>query len=132
MVPVTFLMGTTLDTDAKTDNRKGRPNYPAEFKRRLASEACLPGISVSTLARQHAINANMLFKWRRELRAGLFESTTPTLLPVIVKRDAMPTPAQHTAPPGTMIEVIIGDAVVRVHAGIDAALLKLVLQSLRS
>ena len=66
-------METTLDTDAKTGNRKGRPNYPADFKRRLATEACTPGISVSKLARQHTINANMLFKWRRELGAGLFE-----------------------------------------------------------
>ncbi len=86
-------MRTTVDTDAKTGNRKGRLNYPADFKRRLATEACKPGISVSKLARQHTINANMLFKWRRELRAGLFEPTTPALLPVLVKRAAAPATA---------------------------------------
>ena len=77
-------METTVDTDAKTGNRKRRPNYPTDFKRRLASKACTPGISVSKLAQQHAINANMLFKWRRELRAGLFESTTSSLLPSLL------------------------------------------------
>ncbi|KAB8044558.1 transposase [Janthinobacterium aquaticum] len=40
---------------------------------------------MSKLAQQNGINANMLFKWRRELRAGLFEPTTSALLPVLVK-----------------------------------------------
>lgn len=123
-------MGTTLDTDAKLGNRKGRPNYPTDFKRRLATEACAPGISVSKLAQQHEINANMLFKWRRELRAGLLDNSTPTLLPVLLENSAASTPRQHASTPGCAIEVIIGDAVVRVHADANAALLKLVLKSL--
>ncbi|CDG84133.1 hypothetical protein GJA_3517 [Janthinobacterium agaricidamnosum NBRC 102515 = DSM 9628] len=39
---------------------------------------------------------------------------------------------RHKAAPGGMIEIVIGEAVVRIHAEVDAALLKLVLQSLRS
>ena len=124
-------MGTTEDADAKTANRKGRPNYPADFKQRLAREACTPGISVSTLARQHAINANMLFKWRRELRAGLFEPAMPVLLPVLFKPAATPAPIRSAAAPGTMIEVVIGEVFVRIHAEIEAALIELVLHSLR-
>ena len=124
-------MGITLDTVKTAGNRKGRPNYPADFKRRLAIEACAPGISVSKLAQQHNINANMLFKWRRELRAGLFEPATPALLPVLIKPAMAQSPSRPPAEQGSMIEIIIGDAVVRLHAGIDAALLQLVLQSLR-
>ena len=124
-------MGITLDTDTTAGNRKGRPNYPAEFKRRLAVEACVPGISVSKLAQQNGINANMLFKWRRELRAGLFEPVAPALLPVHIQPATTRSPSLHMAEPSGMIEIIIGDAVVRLHAGIDAALLQLVLQSLR-
>ena len=124
-------MGITLDTDKTAGNRKGRPNYPADFKRRLAIEACAPGISVSKLAQQNGINANMLFKWRRELRAGLFEPVAPALLPVHIQPATTRSPSLHMAEPSGMIEIIIGDAVVRLHAGIDAALLQLVLQSLR-
>jgi transposase len=51
-------------------NRAGRPNYPKEFKWRLAVAATQEGASVSQLAREHGINANMLFKWRRDLRSG--------------------------------------------------------------
>lgn len=116
-------MGTTLDTDKKAGNRAGRPNYPADFKRRLAIEACASGISVSKLAQQNDINTNMLFKWRRELRAGLFELAASALLPVLVKPAMTRSPSLPPVEPGSMIEIIIGDAVVRLHAGIDAALL---------
>ncbi|WP_229522062.1 transposase [Massilia antarctica] len=61
----------------ESGNRKGRPNYPAEFKRQLAVAACEPGISVSKLAQEHGVNANMLFKWRRDLRAGLSQHLHP-------------------------------------------------------
>jgi transposase len=50
-----------LDTVGSSNNRKGRPNYPADFKERLAKQACELGVSVSKLARQHGINVNMLF-----------------------------------------------------------------------
>ena len=124
-------MGITLDTGTTTGNRKGRPNYPADFKRRLAIKACAPGISVSKLAQQNNINANMLFKWRRELRATLFEPVAPALLPVLIKPATTRTPSPRAADRSNMIEIIIGGAVVRLHAGIDVALLQLVFQSLR-
>lgn len=47
VVPVTFLMGTTVNTDGQSNNRKGRPSYPVEFKHRVATAACEPGVSVS-------------------------------------------------------------------------------------
>ena len=71
----------------ESGNRKGRPNYSPEFKHRLAMAACDPGVLVSKLARDHGINTNMLFKWRRDLRAGLLtDSTTEDtkLLPVVL------------------------------------------------
>ncbi|WP_224787001.1 transposase [Pandoraea sputorum] len=79
-------MGTTLDTRNVTpSNRKGRPNYTPEYRRRVAVAACEPGISVAKLAQVHGLNSNRVFKWRRQLRTGLFEGTghsTAVLLPV--------------------------------------------------
>lgn len=129
-------MGTTVDTDGHSNNRRGRPNYPVEFKHRVAAAACEPGVSVSKLAQQHGINANMLFKWRRNLRAGLLtESTSRSaqFLPVVVQRatDRTVRPGATAFPTG-FIEIVIGDAVVRVGADTDAALLRLVLQGLRA
>ena len=137
------MMGTTLDTERRPGNRKGRPNYPVEFKRRLAAAACEAGVSVSKLAMANAVNANMVFKWRRELRAGLFDDApagVTKLLPVVLAAapgealsDAATAPASRS--PGTalaMIEIVIADAVVRVHGNADAVLLTTIFQSLRA
>ena len=99
VVPTTFMMGTTLNTEMKSGNRKGRPNYPVEFKRRLAAAACEAGVSVSKLAMANEVNANMVFKWRREYRAGLFDDmpdVSTTLLPVVLA-DASVTVAPAAA-----------------------------------
>ena len=130
-------MGTTVDTVGQPNNRKGHPNYPAEFKQRLAKAACEPGVSVSKLAQQHEINVNMLFKWRRDLRAGLLTesesgSQQAHLLPVVIQRAPARATRVSTASSTSMIEIIIADAVVRVGAGTDATLLALVLHSLRT
>ena len=126
-----------MDTVGSLNNRKGRPNYPTDFKERLVRQACEPGVPVSQLARQHEINVNMLFKWRRDLRAGLLTasgSRSAHLKPVMVQHSAenpdLPALPSIT-PSARFIEIAYADAVVRVCAGTDAALLQLVLQSLR-
>jgi transposase len=128
-------MGTTVDTVGQSNNRKGRPNYPTEFKHRLATAACEPGVSVSKLAQQHGINANMLFKWRRDLHAGLLtesKSQSALLLPVVLQRAPAVPALPSVMSAARIIEIVIADAVVRVSAGTDAALLQLVLHSLRT
>jgi len=126
----------------KPGNREGRPNYPVEFKRRLAAAACEAGVSVSKLSMANGVNANMVFKWRREYRAGLLDDIAEartTLLPVVLtEASSMVVPAAPAAAtartPATAssaVEIIFADAVVRVHEGVDAALLRTIFQSLR-
>ena len=135
------MMGITLDTEVRVGNRKGRPNYPVEFKRRLAAAACEAGVSISKLAMANAVNANMVFKWRRELRAGLLDEAPPVmtkLLPVVLAAapvEGTPDAATEQPSPATalsMVEIVIADAVVRVHGSADAALLTRIFQSLRA
>jgi transposase len=44
-----------------------RRNWPEAFKRQVVAETLEPGSSVSLVARRHDVNANQLFKWRREI-----------------------------------------------------------------
>lgn len=120
-----------MDTTVQSVGRKGRPNYPTDFKLRLAQQACEPGVSVSRLAREHGINANMLFKWRRHYRAGLLGSVSasPLLLPVTIA-DAPASPASHASPSGR-IEIVIADAIVRIDGAVDPAAVRAVLQGLQ-
>jgi transposase len=94
-----------VDSVIATGRRKRRPNFSTDFKRQLAQQASEPGISVSRLAQQHGINVNMLFKWRRHLVAGLFDTprSAQVMLPVaIVDAPAPAAPvmvAKHQAAP---------------------------------
>lgn len=98
-------------------------------------------MSVSKLALANEVNANMVFKWRREFRAGLFDDApqTTTLLPVVLAAaPAVASPDVATIPPApppaasAVIEIIVADVIVRVHGGADAALLRTIFQSLRA
>lgn len=128
--------GTILATDSVAKvSRKGRPNYPIGFKRDLAKQACEPDVSVAKLALKHGINANMLFKWRRQYRAGQFGvaekyavAESVTLLPVVTGTISKPKPAM--TPVGSMIEIVVGEIVVRVRGGANPILLSTVLDCL--
>src|SRR5258706_6780739 len=98
-------------------SRKGRPNYAPEFRREVVIAACEPGISVAKLAQSQGLNPNMVFKWRRQYRAGLLDnktvSETAVFVPVAMSPDdsmavsSLPLPApqlplrvQQATPPG--------------------------------
>lgn len=128
-----------MDTEVKSGNRKGKPNYPVGVERRLAIATCKPGVSVSKLALAHQVNANMVFKWRRDFRAGLLDikaQAPATLLPMTLSRAPSQRASAVSAPPipnGVgMIEIAIAHALVRVRGGVDAVLLKTVIESPRA
>jgi transposase len=50
--------------------RRRRRRWTAEQKRRIVEETEARGASVSVVARRYDINANLLFKWKREAEAG--------------------------------------------------------------
>ena len=51
---------------------------------RLLKKPCNPGASVARIDRQHGINANHVFLWRKAYREGLLPESKSTLLPVTV------------------------------------------------
>lgn len=129
-----------MSSEASRPSRKGKPNHPIDFKRRLAQQACEANISVSGLAREHGINTNMLFRWRRQYRAGLFNvpSGSAALLPVSLVSPpstaevAPAAPAESTGDDSSFgIEVVFTDCTVRVGRGVDLAALRAVLALLR-
>jgi len=125
-------MGTTLSKDEmQISNRKGRPNYDPAYKRQVAIAACESNVSVAKLAQAHGLNPNMVFKWRREYRAGLLsnggaEATVllPVTLPTEVKAEASTAPAVAANPEGpardaASIEIELNGARVRLTGRVD-------------
>lgn len=124
-------MGTILVGEAEQKKRRRSTNYPLEFKRRLAQQACDESVSVAQLALQHGLNTNMLFRWRRQLRAGLLDKATP-FLPVTLA--AEPPERLGIGVGGGdagIIEIQLGQAKVCIRGAPDPATLALVLQGLR-
>lgn len=56
---------TVMTEISVTRKRLRRPNFPREFKIALVEQSLLPGTNVAQLAREHNINDNLLFNWRR-------------------------------------------------------------------
>lgn len=113
-------------------SRKGRPNYPIDFKRQVAALACAPNVSVSKLAAKHGINANMVFKWRRQYRAGYFgvPGTGPRTTPVALIPVVTPAVSERhasTRPSEAVIEVVMCDVTLRLLGGVDPITLNTVL-----
>lgn len=114
------------------------------FKRQVVELSLAPGASVSAIALEHGINANLLFGWRRAaLRSGdasrddLKDAAIPaTLLPVQVVA-ALTAAQSQTAPPSrgpapsSTIEIEVAGARVRVRGAVDEASLRSVLAALR-
>ena len=75
-----------VDTD-----RGGRRIWSEALKRQIVAETLEPGSSVSIVARRHDVNANQLFKWRRELM--------PAQPPEVVDSGAM-VPVEIVPEPG--------------------------------
>jgi transposase len=129
-------------TNSRTNgSRQGRANYSREFKQRLVEAANQPGVSVSKLAQEHGVNANLLFKWRRDARAEapalypielvLPPSSTELLLPPTQQPEALtPDTASEPTPSGT-IEIRLGRAMVVIDGTVDTNALRMILETLR-
>jgi transposase len=79
----------------RTPRLVGRRQWSEALKRQIVAETLEPGSSVSIVARRHDVNANQLFKWRRELfseePAEIVEGVT--MVPV----EIVPEPARRRA-----------------------------------
>ena len=127
-------MDTILDTVAPAHRAGRRPNFPLGFKRQVVEATFQPGASVSLIAREHDVNANLVFRWRQQYQEGLLGpvSQSATLLPVQVVEAPMDLP-QVIQPPAecySEIAVEVGKAKLRITGAPDPQTLQLVLQQL--
>ncbi len=132
----------TSEISETLPGRQRRRRYDAAFKRTIVEQTLAPGASVARIAREHDINANQLFKWRRQFllegsAASSAEEPTPSaisLLPVTVVGEAAAAPSATSpaapAPPG-QIEIQLAGGSIRVQGTVDKAMLQVVLSSLR-
>jgi transposase len=121
-----------MDEEAQKQPRRRRSK---QERRRIVEASFEPGVSVARLAREHAVNANQIFHWRKLYREGLLEDEpskgAAQWLPVRLSDVAgeEPRPAQPAPAPGA-IEVELARGRVRIEGAPDAGALRLVLELL--
>jgi len=126
-----------MDTNSKAviaaKRRGAYRHHPPALKRLIVEETLQPGASVARIARQHGINANQVFLWRKAYREGLLPESKPILLPVTLAppmaTDQLPAPG---SPANTACLTIEFEHIrVRIEGRPDAGVLQLVLAELR-
>ena len=138
--------------DTKISTRRRRRAHSIAFKRELVARSLEPGVSVSAIALEAGINANLLFAWRRaHLRSSAAAMTrrassagerSAVLLPVEVlapgaasavnsSSPTAPRPATATSTSGS-IEIEFGGARIRLRGAVDPASLRFVFDLLGS
>ena len=116
-------------------------------KRRIVELTLRPGASVAKIAQAEGVNSHQVFDWRRAYLKGKLEPKdrkSAALLPVVLSSadasaaivDAAVTEQSSIKPfaamPGGAIHIeLSGRVKIHVESGVDAALLRAVLESLR-
>ena len=93
-------MDTNFQPITSKNARGHYRQHSLEFKRALVALALEPGISVARIAREHGVNANQVFSWRRLYQQGRLGVPAlmrdDGLLPVVLAPTA-PAPGKASA-----------------------------------
>lgn len=112
---------------APATKRRGRSK---QERREIVEETLQPGASVAVIARQHGVNANQVFHWRKLYREGRLDVAVSSaqLLPVRVTEVVQAEQAPAKLPMGSIV-IELGRARIRVEGVVDADSLRLVLEA---
>jgi transposase len=133
-----------METEIEVAGGACRPRrrWTVNEKRGIVEATLSSTRSLASLAREHGVNANQLFSWRKLYRAGLLcedpfteRSRSVQLLPISVTNEplaAEPEQIKTLAPHLTMNIEIPGRALVSVEGAIDATFIRTVLEGLRA
>ena len=107
-------------------------------KRRIVAETLVSGVSVSVVARRHDVNANQVFKWRRELATcefvpiGVFAEVDDKVPAATQGDDRRPCASAEATVRSGLIEIdLLSGSRLRVDASVDERALGRVLRALR-
>jgi transposase len=117
-----------------------RRRRSVEERRLIVEETLEAGSSVARVAMKHGVNANQVFKWRRLHEAGRLgarAARTVQLLPVRVaeEQEASGAETPDAAPGSSAGSIHIelpGSVRISLEGNVDPAVVRAVLQSLRS
>ncbi len=119
--------------------RRRRQNWSATEKARIVAESFEPDANISEVARRNGVSRGLLTVWRRQAREGGGAVDGGALFAAVRLRSdedqkkiiGTDTHSGTASVVTSTIEVVIGDATVRVPMGADRATLDAVILALR-
>ncbi|MET3792519.1 transposase [Aquamicrobium terrae] len=119
------LIGADVERLERSPPRTHRAWSP-DLKARIIEETFAPGANVLAIARSHDLAPSQLFAWRRKaLASGM-------VTPLASEDSGAMRFTRFDAVRGNMVEIIVGDVVIRARSGVDAGHLAMVLRAVRS
>lgn len=94
-----------------------RRRWSDEFKAQAVAAALDPGVNVSALARRLGISPPQLFGWRKAF---------------LKKQEADIMAGAPTPMPTPMMEIVVGEVLIRVGADVNEATLRRILRAMRA
>lgn len=125
-------MDTIIQPVIPTSKRGSYRQHSDEFKRAVVAQSRQAGTSVARVAREHGVNANQVFAWRKrfsDVEPGNHPDACSFLPVALAAAPSMATGAIDHPPPA-VIELTVGTARLRLEGAVDMAVLTLVLQRL--
>ena len=123
-----------MDTSKQILRGVRRRRWPTGDKQRIVQETLEPGASVARIAQRYAVNANLIFKWRKEYREGRLGNASARLLPVRVARDPVweATKAEGLASRSPMgrLEIQLAKGNLQITGAVDLIALRTAIECL--
>lgn len=97
----------------------GRTRRSDELKARIAAESWAPGATVADVARRHGATRWQVYKWRQLVKRGALPLLTagletPAFAAVVVEEpDPKASPPPTRAAAADIVEIVVGDVVIR-------------------
>ena len=123
-------MGSARNSEVLISQPAARRRYRSKQERRqIVEETLEPGASVAVIARQHGVNANQVFHWRKLYREGRLEvgPAAAQLVPVRISEVVSGGQAPTKFYAGVIV-VEVGRARIRIEGAVDADNLRLILE----
>jgi transposase len=113
----------------------GRRAWSHEDKGRIVAESFAAGANVAGVARRYGLRPQQVYAWRRLARGGILALPSEEALgfvPVIAAQGEPAPCAIPAAPLAGIVEIEIGEAVIRVAPGVDWRHLREVLRAVKA
>jgi transposase len=118
------------------EGRTGRRRHSIAEKRRIVEATLAPDASVARVAREHGVNANLVFSRRRLYQRGLLggNRSAEALVTVQVAESVSSAPevpeVTMAASPSGSIQLRLPKGQLRIDGAVDPSVLRVVLESL--